>query len=301
MLSTGRKSPSIHVAVAVIIRDGAVLISKRAKSAHQGGLWEFPGGKVESGETVQEALYREIKEELGINVRYSRPFIKLVHHYPDISVILETLMVTQFNGIEYQLQQSNQVGSEGQAVKWIALAELDDYSFPEANHAILNALNLSDTYLITPDYDTSFTSAEQYIEQFSKSVQPNGLVQIRIKKMLNDEELNSLIPQLYDIAKEKNVQLLFNSSLFEENEKAGVEVGDAGIHLTSSHLHDESKEILINNYRKWYPDKMIAASCHEKIDIERANFLKLDFIAVSAVKSTASHPEQEPIGWEQLN
>ncbi|MCP3848662.1 MAG: 8-oxo-dGTP diphosphatase MutT, partial [Gammaproteobacteria bacterium] len=288
MLSTVHKAPCIHVAVAVIVRDGFVLISKRAKKAHQGGLWEFPGGKVESGETVQEALCREIKEELDINVRQSRPLIKLAHHYSDINVTLETLMVTEFDGEEYQLYNTKQVGSEGQEVKWVALAELSAYSFPEANDAILSALNLPDSYLITPDFDSSFGSTEEYIQQFSKSVQANGLVQLRIKQALNDKEMDSLIPQLCDVAREKNAQVLLNSSLLESFEKMGVELGDVGIHLTSIHLHDGSKETLIYHYRKQYPDKMIAASCHEKIDIERANFLKLDFIVVSAVKSTAS-------------
>ncbi len=292
----------VHVAVAAIVKDGRVLISKRAQNVHQGGLWEFPGGKVEKGETVTEALGREIEEELGVEIHNTRPLIKLIHHYSDKSVVLETLLVTKFSGKNYQLDLENdeqeQLGLEGQVVKWIRLEELDDYQFPEANEAIIEALMLPDCYLITPDCDNT----DQFIDEFINSIQGHSLVQLRIKSLLENRALiierNQLMQQVCEVSKKNNVQLLMNSFMLLDNEEFNIIKLFAGIHLTSSDLHDSFKDDSIKRYRKQYPEKKLAASCHSMRDIERANDLKLDFIVVSAVKATASHPEQRALGWE---
>ena len=320
----------VHVAVAVIVKDGRILISKRAKNVHQGGLWEFPGGKVEAGEAVAEALCREIKEELGINVKKSRPLIKLVHHYPDKSVILETRMVTGFDGKEYAFDtdKQEQFGLEGQQVKWVPLEQLENYKCPRANQAIINALNLPETYLITPDCESEAEPVKQFIKQFSTSIQAHEhcrnhcLVQIRIPSFIGNRGQNKglleLVQQLCEIARVKNVQLLANSSLClgdeftpSDRDKSAVQANimelTTGIHLTSFHLHEPFlcedgmyKEGFIKNYRQHFPEKKIAASCHCKKDIERANQLKLDFIVVSPVQHTASHPNQKSLGWKQF-
>ena len=309
---------SIHVAVAVIVKDGHFLISKRAQNVHQGGLWEFPGGKVETGETTTEALCREIKEELGINIKKSRPLIKISHHYLDKSVLLETLIVTVFDGKEYvfeninkQEQKQEQLGLEGQQVRWVTQEQLDKYHFPQANQAIINALKLPDTYLITPDCKPEPGHIKQFLEQFSDSIQQHSLVQLRIKHISERQELNQLIQQVSDIANIKNGQILLNSSMLLTSPfcRRGTEEGanlphiirqTDGLHLTSCHLHDLSKDSFIQDYRQQFPEKKIAASCHDKNDIERANHLELDFIVVSPVQHTASHPEQKPLGWEQF-
>src|SRR3954465_8084222 len=78
----------VHVAAAVIRgTDGKILIARRADTQHQGGLWEFPGGKVEPGEAVEAALARELQEELGITVEAARPLIKVTHDYPDKQIL----------------------------------------------------------------------------------------------------------------------------------------------------------------------------------------------------------------------
>lgn len=322
MLYSKAEGSLIHVAVAVIIKNGHVLISKRAQNVHQGGLWEFPGGKVESGEMIFDALGREIMEELGIHINNARSLIKLVHHYSDKSVVLDTLIVTSFEGKNYQLDSAldnqKQLGLEGQLVKWVRLEELDNYQFPAANQAIINALMLPKTYLITPDYGLAFENIEQFIDEFSNSIQCHRLVQLRIKPSLenkesNNKELNQLIRQVIKLSKRKSVQLLMNSSmlleymfledmlpgdkLFSDETVDLIELID-GIHLTSSDLHDSPKVDYIKRYRKQFPSKKIAASCHCMRDIEQANDLKLDFIVVSAVKSTTSHPDQKPLGWK---
>ena len=126
------KSKQVHVAVGVIVREQHVFITLRGAHQHQGGLWEFPGGKVEPDEPFSEALHRELKEELGIDVLAARPLIDLTHDYGDKHVRLETWVVEQFTG--------EPKGMEGQQGRWVAKHELANYAFPEANIAILHAL-----------------------------------------------------------------------------------------------------------------------------------------------------------------
>lgn len=122
----------IHVAVGVVVKDNNILVALRDENAHQGGLWEFPGGKVESGETLQQALSRELFEELGIQCREMSPLLEIKHDYPDKSVFLDIWWVTAFEG--------EPSGREGQPVKWVSVLSLRDYEFPEANKPIISAI-----------------------------------------------------------------------------------------------------------------------------------------------------------------
>src|SRR5690606_31469442 len=116
----------VHVAVAVIF-DAAdrVLVSQRARHLHQGGLWEFPGGKVEAGETVRQALDREIAEELGLDVLQAEPLLDIRHDYPDKAVLLDVWCVREFDGEPH--------GREGQPWQWIEAGALHTLAFPAAN------------------------------------------------------------------------------------------------------------------------------------------------------------------------
>ncbi|NQZ30054.1 MAG: 8-oxo-dGTP diphosphatase MutT [Oceanospirillaceae bacterium] len=123
----------IHVAAGVILdNSGNVFLAKRLTGAHQGGLWEFPGGKVESGESAKQALERELDEELGIKIADAEPFIKIPFSYPDKSVLLDVFKVTKFSGDPY--------GKEGQETAWVALKDLSKLQFPEANLPILEKI-----------------------------------------------------------------------------------------------------------------------------------------------------------------
>ncbi len=123
----------IHVAVGVIINSsGQVLIAQRPLHSDQGELWEFPGGKVEVNETVYEALCRELKEELDIEVIKATSLVKLDHNYGSYSVLLDTWIVEQFNG-EPQ-------GAEGQRIHWTHLPYLVDFKMLDASISIVNVL-----------------------------------------------------------------------------------------------------------------------------------------------------------------
>ncbi|RDV29076.1 8-oxo-dGTP diphosphatase MutT [Alteromonas aestuariivivens] len=122
----------VHVAVGVILKDGNVFVCLRPQQVHQGGKWEFPGGKVDAGETVEEALTRELAEEIGITVEASQPFMVIQHDYGDKRVRLDIHTVTGFVGEPY--------GREGQRSRWCPVKELLESDFPEANRAIIQHL-----------------------------------------------------------------------------------------------------------------------------------------------------------------
>lgn len=123
----------VHVAVAVIRNTkGEILLTRRHPEAHQGGFWEFPGGKVEVGESLEEALVREIFEELSLKVIAHRGLLQVEHDYGDKRVLLDVCEVTDFIG-EPQ-------ACENQPMRWVAVQELANYAFPKANEAIVDAL-----------------------------------------------------------------------------------------------------------------------------------------------------------------
>jgi 8-oxo-dGTP diphosphatase len=122
----------VHVAVGVVLRGTQVFISLRADNAHQGGKWEFPGGKVEANETVLDALRRELQEEIGILVQSSEPLLVIEHDYGDKLVKLDVHSVSAFNG--------EPEGKENQLTRWVEVSALEAGEFPAANVAIIDAL-----------------------------------------------------------------------------------------------------------------------------------------------------------------
>lgn len=125
----------VHVVIGVIVNEkGQICIARRAQQVHLGGMWEFPGGKCEAGETPQQALQRELNEELDIIVKQAQPLCQFDYDYPQDNryVILDFWRVTEFTG--------HAKGLEGQPVKWVALHELVDYHFPQANQRVIAKL-----------------------------------------------------------------------------------------------------------------------------------------------------------------
>jgi 8-oxo-dGTP diphosphatase len=135
----------LHVAAAVL-RDagtGHVLLTRRHDHLHQGGLWEFPGGKLEPGETVALGLARELQEELGIEVVRCRPFLCVDHAYPELTVRLDVHEVLEWHGEPRAL--------EGQALRWADVRSLDPGDFPAADVPMLTALRLPAHYVISDE------------------------------------------------------------------------------------------------------------------------------------------------------
>ncbi len=129
----------INVSVAVLINvDDQVLIAKRSANQHQGNKWEFPGGKVEVGETSQEALRREIDEELGVQIQSAEFITQIIHTYTsdndaDKTVQLDVFVVKDWSG--------EIIGKENQPIRWVNKNALVKYDFPKANIEIINKIN----------------------------------------------------------------------------------------------------------------------------------------------------------------
>ena len=122
----------IQVAAAIILSEGKVFLAKRAEHLHQGGLWEFPGGKCEAGESPEQALIRELQEEIAITPKNPVLFESVTHDYGDKKVSLSFFLVELFDGVAQ--------GNEGQKVAWFNLSELAELDFPEANKQVVNKL-----------------------------------------------------------------------------------------------------------------------------------------------------------------
>ena len=127
-------TPAVHV-VAAVLRDaaGRVLIAQRPPGKHMAGYWEFPGGKIGAGESGEQALSRELAEELGVVLQRCHPLLQLRHDYADRVVQLEVFVVDEYGG-----QPS---GLEAQALKWVAVAELYSHALLPADRPIIEVLN----------------------------------------------------------------------------------------------------------------------------------------------------------------
>ncbi len=126
---------AVRVAVGIVVdATGAILIARRPDHVHQGGLWEFPGGKVEAGETAETALRRELHEELGIVIQAAEPLLEIRHSYPEKIVVLDVWRVTAYHGEPH--------GREGQPLLWIMPEALADFGFPAADGPIIARLRL---------------------------------------------------------------------------------------------------------------------------------------------------------------
>ncbi len=266
----------LHVAAAVIRgTDGRVLIARRPEHKHQGGLWEFPGGKVEAGEAVEVALARELHEELGIDVIASRPLIQVRHDYPDLAVLLDVHEVGAFTGEPH--------GREGQPLAWVAPRELPDYEFPEANRPIVAAARLPAHYLITPD---DLEPAELLRGVRRALADGIRLLQLRAPNMYSPE-YRDLATDIQGLCAGK-AQLMLKGPL--------EWLGDfpaAGWHLTAAQLRKYAA-----NGRPFPRERWLAASCHDAEELALAAQMGVDFVTLSPVQATQTHPEAAPLGWD---
>lgn len=266
--------PALHVAVGVV-RDGEgkILLTQRAKHAHQGGLWEFPGGKLEADESVVHALQRELREEVGIQVRSANPLIKIKHRYPDLQVLLDVWQVTDFAGVA--------MPHEGQAMRWVAPEQLREYAFPAANLPIISASRLPDRYAILEG-----STSRQVLHNLNKIIENNvSLLQLRIKS-LPLAEIRPIYEQVFAQCRKHDIRLLINSDLTLFDAKAD------GIHLSS-------RALLMNHMRpngyEW-----VAASCHNLTELRHAENIGVDFVVLAPILPTPTHPDVTPLGWEKM-
>ena len=271
-----KAAAEVHVAVGVVTdAAGRVLISRRAADRHQGGLWEFPGGKVESGESVTEALRRELNEELGIRVLRTRPLIRVSHDYGDKRVLLDVHQVDEAAGEAH--------GREGQPVRWVPAEELPRYPFPAANRPILAAVVLPRRCLVTPEMDDE----RRFLETLERALQGGGsrFVQLR-RHDLSTSDYRCMATRVIELCRARRVLVALNA-----DPDTALELGADACHLTAARLRGANGVRPLPDYR------ILGASCHDAEELRRAVALGADYAFLSPVMATASHPEAKPLGW----
>ena len=281
------ESEWLHVAVAVVRNPkNQILIAKRPDYLHQGGLWEFPGGKVEKGENIQQALVRELNEEVGINVFPERPLIEIRHDYGDKKVLLD-VWLCHLDAEQAQQSARSQRGKEGQLVRWLPRDALTAYAFPEANKVILQALSLPSSYLITPEVG----DAQLFLESIDIALdQGIKLIQFR-DKTLSEAEYIQLAGIIGEKCKAASARLLIKGG----GRLQAVELA-AGVHLTSAEL----KQYRTGDFGRLREEMLLAVSCHNLEEIRLAEQIGADFVTLSPVLVTTSHPEAAVLGWEKF-
>ncbi len=252
-----------------------VLLALRHPESHQGGLWEFPGGKLESGEDVKSALVRELFEELGLTLESAYPLIKITHDYSDKSVLLDVWTVTGWAG--------EAAGQEGQEIKWVPLRELQKMQFPAANLPIIKALQLPAEIAITPpaaSLDELLVNIESLIAQGVRAVQLR-------QKQLPPADYKTWYSSAAERCQAEGVLLFANTDI-----EVSRELQVPALHLSSDCLLQQQS-------RPASADTVISAACHNLPELQHAESLGLDLALLSPVLPTAKFPAEHPLlGWK---
>jgi len=267
----------VHVAAAVVVdAEDRVLIARRPSHLHQGGLWEFPGGKLEPGESAYQTLVRELREEVHLDIEAARPLIRIPHDYPDKAVLLDVWQVERYRG--------EASGREDQPVRWVAVADLAHYAFPAANRPIVNAVRLPDLYLVTG----AFADVADFKRRLSRALAAGvRLVQLRAPE-LAEADFEALAAIAWDLCRAAGAQLLLNAE-----PALASRLGTDGVHLNGRRLRACRERPLGHGH--W-----VAASVHDAEELAIARRLDVDFVVAGPVEATPSHPQAAPIGWEGL-
>lgn len=266
----------VEVAVAVLQKpDGEFLLAQRPAGKPYAGYWEFPGGKVEPGEKVEDALKREIKEELGVEVTNAYPWITQIFHYPHAKVNLHFYRVTEWIGEPHP--------HEEQSLSWQRSGAVDVTPLLPANGPVLKSLSLPTVMAITNGEEMG---VERFMSQLEKSLhQGIRFIQIREKTMPRGQ-LAKFSSQVVSEAKRAGAWIVING-----DEALANEVGANGVHLSSQQLMSLQAR----------PDIFLCgASCHNEAELLQAENLGLDYVVLGPVQPTLSHPGAPAMGWERF-
>lgn len=271
-----------HVAAGVLIKpSGEYLLASRPQGKPWAGWWEFPGGKIEAGETPEHALIRELKEELGIVPTRIQPWLQRVYDYPEThdspakTVHLHFHFVTDWQG--------ELTPHEGQQFAWQQPNQLTVSPVLPANAPIMKALALPPVYAIS---NVAEMGEAAFLHALKAACNKGcRLIQIR-EKQLDLPDLKRFAQRVLAIAKPYGAKLLLNTHV-----ELARELGLDGVHLPSATLMQLGKK----------PEgMMVAASCHSIAELAQAQKLDLDFVTLSPVFNTQSHPDVTPLGWERF-
>jgi 8-oxo-dGTP diphosphatase len=266
----------LDVAVAVLQReDGRVLLAQRPAGKPWEGYWEFPGGKIEPGEAVAQALVRELHEELGVDPERVYPWVTQEYAYPEKRVRLHFYRVLAWHG---QLH-----GREGQSMSWENPSAVNIGPLLPANDRVLRALSLPLFYAIT---NAKKYGATEFMQRLKAALEKGvRLVQVREHDM-PPEQLESFARRVVELAHEHEARVLVNG-----DEALARRCGADGVHLPSERLMRQKQR---PGTRIW------AASCHDAAELAQAARFSADFVVLSPVLPTPTHPDAAGMGWEKF-
>jgi 8-oxo-dGTP diphosphatase len=268
--------PIVRVAVAVILRrDGQVLLAQRPAGKVYAGYWEFPGGKLETGESPSDALARELHEELGLEVRRAAPWLVQRYVYPHAHVELNFFRVFEWDG--------EPVGHDGQAFAWQVPGRFDVAPLLPANTTVLQALQLPPVYGITMAGEVG---EDAFLDR-ARTALAGGLrlIQLREKDWPRERQ-RAFCDALLALAAPYAARVLLNGDAAHARSW-----GCHGVHWTAAALAAARSR----------PEGMLcAASCHTREDILKAGALGLDFAVLGPLRPTPTHPGAPTLGWERF-
>ncbi|MCX7891638.1 MAG: Nudix family hydrolase [Burkholderiales bacterium] len=265
----------VDVAVAVLVRaDGAVLLAQRPEGKVYAGYWEFPGGKVEPGESVRAALERELVEELGVRPERAYPWVTQTFAYPHASVRLHFFRVTAWHGEPH--------GRENQRFAWSGPGGFDLEPMLPANAPLLRALAIPFEYGIS---NAAAVGSRAFLDALERRLAAGlRLVQIRDKSLAPGDRERIARDALARVRAVAGARLLVNA-----DEALARRIGADGVHYTAGQLAVLEER----------PDfALCAGSAHDAAELARAAALGLDFAVLGPVKATPSHPGAATLGWE---
>lgn len=269
----------IAVAAAVIERaDGSFLLARRPLGKVYAGYWEFPGGKIEPGETAEVALRREIEEELGILVDESFPWVTRRYVYPHGTVCLNFRRVSSWKG--------DPQPHEGQSLAWqpietVRRGGLDVTPMLPANAPILRALTLPLTLGITRAWQVGVARA---LDELDAAI-AGGLRAVQVR----ESDLPAADRRAFAVEVVRHMHAADGLVLVNSDEALARETGADGLHLPA-------RQLMALGQRPDFP--WVTASCHDTAEREHAEALGLDFVLAGPVKPTPTHPGGKVLGWE---
>jgi len=272
----------VQVAVAILMKpDGEYLLASRPNGKGWAGWWEFPGGKIESGETPEHALIRESQEELGVTPTQIQPWIKRRYDYPATHDAEAKTVLLHFFFVH--AWQGELTAREGQQFAWQHPRKLNVSPVLPANAPIMQALSLPPVYAISNVQEMGEPS---FLHALKKQLdQGLQLLQVR-ESQLDSAALATLSEQILELCAPYDCRCLLNGT-----PEQALQLGYQGVHLNSQRLLSLTQK----------PDQLlIGASCHDAEQLQQAQTLQLDFALLSPVLPTQSHPEATGLGWEKF-
>ena len=269
----------IHV-VAGVLSDSQyrVLLTQRSEGKHLPGMWEFPGGKCEHGETPQDALRRELREELGIEAGSLERLIAVPWNYREKSIFLDVYRVLDYTGQAH--------GRESQALCWVSIDELNQVDMPAADRPVIAALRLPRRYAITPE---PVGDPAPFLRRFAAALESTDkFIQLRSKHLAN-ADLRLLATRARDAARQVGATMLLNGHL-----ELVRELDLDGIHLPAAELQRCTCRPLAAN--RW-----VGASCHDERELAHAAAIGVDYVSLGPLQPTPSHPSTTILGWARFS